>query len=249
MQRMKKVRLYQIIAEKIEALIDGGMYPPGSRLPAERELAAKFGVSRVAVREAEIALQAVGRIEIKVGSGAYVLEDGEHETALPEVSAFELTEARRLFESEAAALAAAQINDETLAELDGHLQIMATADPHDEAGELADQHFHRTIAKASGNAAVTHVIDTLWSLRTEVEPVKVAYESVCSKDIGAREKEHSDILDALRARDPAAARTAMRRHFTRLLESMLDLSEERALAEVHRQSSESRQRYLKSATL
>lgn len=246
---MTKGRLYQSIADKIEGLIDEGLYPPGSRLPAERELAEKFGVSRVAVREAEIALQAVGRIEIKVGSGAYVLEDGGRRDALPEVSAFELTEARRLFESEAAALAAAQIDDETLVELAGYLRIMAKAEPHDEAGELADQDFHRTIAKASGNAAVTYVIEMLWRLRTEVEPVKAAYESVCSKDIEAREKEHQDILDALRARDPAAARTAMRRHFTRLLESMLDVTEELALAELHRQATESRQRYLETATL
>ena len=62
---MTDERLYHSIAKKIEALIDSGSYPTGSRLPAERELAEKFGVSRVAVREAEIALQAVGRIEIK----------------------------------------------------------------------------------------------------------------------------------------------------------------------------------------
>jgi DNA-binding GntR family transcriptional regulator len=89
----------------------------------------------------------------------------------------------------------------------------------------------------------------MWKLRTEIEPVKAAYDSVCSEDFGARAKEHSDILDALRAHDPSAARLAMRRHFTRLLESMLDVSEERAFEELRRQATESRQRYLKSATL
>lgn len=247
---MTDERLYHSIANKIEALIDSGSYPTGSRLPAERELAEKFGVSRVAIREAEIALQAVGRIKIKTGSGAYVLDSqSKPENQLPDVSAFELTEARALFEAEAAALAAAQIDDATLAELDRYIQIMATTGPHDEAGELADRDFHRTVASASGNAAITHVIETMWKLRTELEPVKAVYDSVCSEELGARAKEHSDILDALRAHDPAAARIAMRKHFTRLLESMLDVTEERALEELRRQATESRQRYLKSATL
>jgi DNA-binding FadR family transcriptional regulator len=95
---MTDERLYQSIAGKIEGLIDSGKYPAGSRLPAERELAERFGVSRVAVREAQIALQAVGRIKIKTGSGAYVLDaQANSKGKLPNVSAFELTEARALF--------------------------------------------------------------------------------------------------------------------------------------------------------
>jgi GntR family hexuronate regulon transcriptional repressor len=247
---MTDERLYLSIADKIEKLIASGKYPPGSRLPAERQLAETFGVSRVAIREAEIALQAVGRIRIKTGSGVYVLESqATYDHPLPNVSAFELTEARALFEAEAAALAAAQIDDATLAQLDQYIEIMAKTGPKDEAGELADRDFHRTVANASGNAAITHVIETMWKLRTEVEPVKAVYESVCSEDVGARAAEHTQILDALRAHDPSAARVAMRQHFTRLLEAMLDVTEERALEELRRKATESRQRYMKSATL
>ncbi len=247
---MSDERLYQLIASKIEALIDSGKYPVGSRLPPERELAEKFGVSRVAVREAQIALQAVGRIKIKTGSGAYVVDartDGK--SKLPNVSAFELTEARALFEAEAAALAAVQIDEATLNQLERYIEIMANTSPDDKAGELADKNFHRAIANASGNAAITYVIETLWSLRTDLEPVKAVYDSVCGADFGARAAEHTAILDALRARDPGAARVAMRMHFKRLLESMLDVTEERALEELRKQASKSRQRYLKSATL
>ncbi len=247
---MKDQRLYQSVASKIEALIDSGRYPVGTRLPAERELAEMFGVSRVAVREAEIALQAVGRINIKVGSGAYVLDNPNNaQDALPDVTAFELTEARSLFEAEAAALAAAHMDDQTLAELDRHLKTMAASGPHDEEGEVADRDFHRTIANATGNAAIAHVIETLWTLRTDVEPVKAVYDSVCAEDVGARANEHSEIFEALRSRDPAAARTAMRQHFTRLLGSMLDVTEERALEELRRQATESRRRYLSSTAL
>jgi len=62
-------RLYHTVANQLLEMIDSGVFPPGSRLPGERELAKRFGVSRVSVREAEIALQAQGRVEIKVGSG------------------------------------------------------------------------------------------------------------------------------------------------------------------------------------
>ncbi len=247
---MTKERLYQTIAREIQTLIDSGSYPIGSRLPAERELAERFGVSRVAVREAQIALQAVGRIEIKSGSGAYVRDfQRDALSQLPDVSAFELTEARALFEAEAAALAAAQIDEDTLAKLDHYIEVMATTSPHDKAGEIADRDFHKTVASASGNAAITHVIETMWKLRTELEPVKAVYDSVCSEDFGARAQEHSEILDALRTRDPAAARIAMRQHFTRLLSSMLDATEERELEELRRKATESRRRYLRSASL
>lgn len=247
---MKDGRLYETIAAKITKMIDDGKFPPGSRLPAERELAEEFGVSRVAIREAEIALQALGRIRIKTGSGAYVLEarPDDHDT-LPDVTAFELTEARALFESEAAALAAARIDDRTLEELDRHVETMASTRGGDEDGEAADRDFHRAIARASGNSAITHVIETMWKLRDEVESVKAVYESVCSENMGARADEHSEILEALRARDPAAARVAMRNHFARLLKAMLDVSEQRAFEELRRKSTESRERYLNSASI
>ena len=123
---MGEKRLYHTVANKILELIDSGVFPPGSRLPGERDLAEKFGVSRVAVREAEIALQAQGRLEIKVGSGAYVL-DGKSSavTGFPKVGPFELTEARALFEAESAALAAPIITDEAIAELEGYIEIMS----------------------------------------------------------------------------------------------------------------------------
>ena len=71
-EEMSSKRLFQAVAEQITALIDEGAYPPGTRLPGERELATKLGVSRVTIREAEIALQALGRLEVKTGSGVYV---------------------------------------------------------------------------------------------------------------------------------------------------------------------------------
>src|SRR5215475_9393917 len=67
-------RLYRQIADQLRQLIDDGEYPVGSRLPTERELAEKLGVSRPTVREALVALEVEGRLRIKVGSGIYVIE-------------------------------------------------------------------------------------------------------------------------------------------------------------------------------
>ena len=114
---MSEKRLFHSVAAQIGELIDQGTFPPGTRLPGERELAERFGVSRVTIREAEIALQAIGRIEIKTGSGVYVCpEQPRNNGVLPGVSAFEVTEARLLIESEGAALAAKAISDDELAE-------------------------------------------------------------------------------------------------------------------------------------
>lgn len=244
---MSDRRLFHSVADQITNLINKGVFPPGTRLPGERELAERFSVSRVTVREAEIALQAIGRIEIKMGSGVYVCEkQPDTGNAMPEVSAFELTEARSLFESEAAALAASKISDETLVKLESLVEQMAGGQNRDETTD-ADQVFHLTIAEASNNRAVLHTIKQLWKMRNELPEVRSVYESVCSKDANHRVDEHREVLEALKSRDPVAARQAMRRHFYRLIESMLDATEKLELEELQRRVSESRERFLSSS--
>lgn len=244
---MKDKRLYHSVADKVKQLIHEGKYPPGSRLPGERELAEQFGVSRVTIREAEIALQALGYVTIKTGSGVYVsdLKD-KNGRELPTVSAFELTEARLMFESEAAALAASQISDDALDQLDQLVKGMHYGNPElEDTAQEADRQFHLTIAEASGNRAVQFVIETLWQIRNELPDVKSVHAAICEvEDVKDRYHEHAAVLDALRARDPAAARGAMREHFSRLLESMIDVTEEKAVEELRKKAKESRMRYL-----
>ena len=243
-------RLYHSVADQILQMIKDGAFPPGSRLPGERELAERFDVSRVTIREAEIALQALGHLSIKTGSGVYVLDRSSRENgSLPAVSAFELTEARLMFESEAAALAARQISDTSLATLDELIGRMSSTDPADEEdSQSADREFHLEIATASGNAAVQYVIETLWKMRTQIPAIRQVHADICAEeDAGDRGSEHAEILKALKDRDPDAARSAMQDHFRRLLGSMIDVTEEQALQELRNQASQSRERYLKSA--
>lgn len=245
---MTAKRLYQSIARQIAELIDEGAFPPGSRLPGERELAEKFDVSRVTIREAEIALQAIGRLEIKTGSGVYVSEGApQSEEALPNASAFEVTEARMLIESEAAALAAHNITDEQIDQLEQLVDRMSVGDKED--ADEADELFHETIATASNNAAILHSVKQLWRMRESLPQVKATYEAVCDHDADMRTDEHRNVFLALRARDSGAARLAMREHFQRLIETMLDKTEQQALAEVQQRASESRERFLAASKL
>ncbi len=245
---MSSKRLFQSVAERIAGLIDEGAFPPGSRLPGERELAERLGVSRVTIREAEIALQAIGRLQIKTGSGVYVTDDKSAQNdALPTASAFEVTEARLLIESEAAALAAHNITEEGVSRLAELIEQMRTGD-HDEANE-ADELFHRTIAEASNNAALVHTIKTLWRMREDLPEVKATYEAVCIADTESRTAEHRAVFDAIKSGDAAGARAAMREHFRRLINAMLDATERMALEEVQQRASRSRERFLAASQM
>jgi GntR family transcriptional repressor for pyruvate dehydrogenase complex len=242
---MSETRPYQSVALQIRALIESGEYPPGSRLPGERDLAQRFGVSRVTIREAEIALEAQGWLSIRTGSGVYVLArpvDGLD--SLPKVTAFELTTARSVIEAEAAALAATHITDAQIAELEKLIQTMSRNDASEDPGEDADQQFHLAIARISGNPVIEFCVRLLWRMRNELPEVKRVYSKVCTHDHAARADEHEAIVDALRRRDPAGARTAMRDHFHRLFEAMLQATETEALTELKRKTEQDRQRFL-----
>src|SRR4029453_16535286 len=109
LQAVDNRRLYRQIADQIAALIEKGEYGKGERLPPERDLARHLGVSRPSVREALIALEVEGYVDVRVGSGVYVVgprASGDF-TALPADSGpFELIKARWLIEAECASLAA-----------------------------------------------------------------------------------------------------------------------------------------------
>ena len=114
LQTIEPRRLYRQIAEQLRGLIGSGEYPVGSRLPPERDLALQLGVSRPSVREALIALEVEGLVEVRMGSGIYVIARRAGATAArvePELSPFEIIRARQLIECELAALAAAQQED------------------------------------------------------------------------------------------------------------------------------------------
>lgn len=238
---MKSRRMFWQIADKIESLIVSGMYPPGSRLPPERELAETFDVSRPTIREAIIALEVMRLVEVKTSSGVYVLEkqlDKEQKTE-SDISAFELTQARALVEGEAAALAATSISEEELDALDKTLQAMGSGIEADKA----DRDFHVIISKATRNKAILLAVSKYWELRDTQPQIKMAYSGVCSLSDKDRLEEHNAIYQALKDRNSQAARTAMHAHFNRLINALFEVSEAKALEEVRKSTSQTRNLY------
>ena len=236
---MQSRRLFWNIVEKVEALIDSGQHPPGSRLPPERVLAEQFNVSRPTVREAIIALEVRGRVEVKTSSGVYVIDKPEDTSRKIEVSAFELTQARALVEGEAAALAASSITQDELERLHQSLLDMENGDNP----EQADREFHSIISTATRNNAILYAVQNFWHLREHDKSIKDAYSNVCSSNNNKRLDEHRDIYNALKAGDSQAARLAMHEHFNRLINALFDASEAKALEEIKRKSSETRGLY------
>src|SRR5678816_1290653 len=150
-------RLYRQIADQIAALIEKGEYGAGERLPPERDLAKQLGVSRPSVREALIALEVEGYVEVRGGSGVYVsgpraeVEAGELST---DSGPFELIRARWLIEAECAALAA---KSATKAQVRAMEEALDQMDAEREKGVMpleADRLFHLRIAEGSGNSAL-----------------------------------------------------------------------------------------------
>lgn len=240
-------RLYQDLARGLLEELALGLYPVGARLPAERELALKFNVSRPTVREAMIALEVQGLVEVRVGSGAYVRRlPGKEDLPGFNISAFELTEARLLFEGEAAALAATQISDEELDEIELLVAEIARENNDPKGTETADRAFHLAIAKATRNGAIHDAIERLWELRQTSPEAVLLHEKARTANIKPVVDEHTAVLDALRAHDPAAARAAMRSHLSKVIDSLLFATEERQIAEARKTAQAKRDRYAKA---
>lgn len=241
-------KLYQTIAEKIAQSIREGRFPPGSRLPSERDLADEYQVSRPTIREAMIALEIREMVEPRHGSGIYVTQSAEASGKQPEldVGAFELIEARILFEGEAAALAAATVTSDQLAELERLLGEMAD-EPAGRAAFDADRQFHLLIAEATGNSLVRSVIEMLWDVR-EGSPLCVNMFARAQREgVTPRADEHRLIFEALRKGDPQAARDTMRAHLSRVTQDLLEATRLDLLQRAQAEAEEQRNRIAKRA--
>ncbi|MFD1217094.1 MULTISPECIES: FadR/GntR family transcriptional regulator [Microbulbifer] len=242
---MQGARLYQQVAEKLAAAIAAGDYPAGTRLPAERKLAERFDVSRPTVREAIIALELAGCVEVKGGSGVYVTdsEAGGFSASETDIGAFEILQARIMFESEAAGLAAREMTDQEVQELEEILQEMVTENATDSSAEVADEKFHLHIARGTHNDAVVSVCEHLWKLRNSSSVSARILEKVRQVGSKPRIEEHQVILQAIKKRDSEAARNAMRDHLQRVVQQLLDATEAEALEAARREVSAARQRF------
>lgn len=237
-------RLYEQVARELAARIADGSYPIGRRLPAERELAQMHAVSRPTVREAILALELDGMVDVRTGSGVYVLarEPRGGKAGATDVGPFELLEARHAFESEACALAAPHITDATLEELDALVcEMDAAADV--ERAEDADRRFHLAIAAATHNSVVVATVLSLWDARARSPQYRLLSAKAHAAGVAPRSDEHRDIIAALRSRQPEAARRAMRQHLARVLDSILAATEVQEVERARAKVAAARERY------
>jgi GntR family transcriptional regulator, uxu operon transcriptional repressor len=217
LQLVEPRRLYRQIADQIAGLIAAGEFPPGSRLPAERELAAKLGVSRASVREAIISLEIGGLVEVRVGTGIFVTAkqrpDADRDAG---PGPFELLNARKLVEGEIAALAAAGATQDDIDALQQSVERMATHVDDFAIREDSDREFHLRLAKATANGSLELVVEGLWNQRAELwgrmqqhfHTTDLAEQTI---------RDHAAIVRAVAAHDSSGARVAMHRHLSRVI--------------------------------
>ena len=218
-------RLYRQVADQMRMLIERGEFAPGSRLPAERELAERLAVSRPTVREALIVLEVEGFVHIRMGSGVYVAalsppiapkSAGEAE------GPFELLRARAVVECAIAEEAAGMARPDDIAGLDDILARMAVS-LEDRGQALAlDREFHVAVAGIIGNGTLNRFVCNIHDLRLTPYFEKLASYFENPLTWRAAMEEHRAVRDAIAAADPQAARAAMRVHLDR---SQLRLSE------------------------
>lgn len=210
-------RLYRVIASRIEQMIHAERIGPGERLPSERDLASKLGVSRASLREALLALELGGVVDVLGGSGIYVsaAPAGGNDLAEAGPGPFEVLSARRLIEAEVAAMAARMATDADVAAIEHAVEEMERQHADRSSNEQADRNFHLAIARATGNSAMVGVVGCLWDQRGSLwQRLKEHFQT---EELRRNTLvDHRRIAEAIAARDPAAAKHAMRAHLERV---------------------------------
>jgi DNA-binding FadR family transcriptional regulator len=209
-------RLYRQISDQLRKLIVDGEFPVGSRLPSERDLSVQLGVSRPSLREALIALEVEGYIEVHMGSGIYVCPpspapEGEIDLSTQE-GPLELIRARAMLEGEVAYAAAKNGKKAQIDAIEEAFQQMIDNTSVGANPLEADRLFHIRVAEATGNSVLVGLVTQLFDARlgplfdrlhSHFDTIEVWNDAI---------EEHSRVMKALRARDPEMARQAMRRH-------------------------------------
>jgi DNA-binding FadR family transcriptional regulator len=206
-------RLYLQIADQVRSLITAGEFPPGSRLPAERELAKRFGVSRPSLREALIALEVEGHVDVRPGAGIMVTTPaGGMADCCADEGPLEVLRARSLIEGAIAAEAARGMKSKDIEALEQILLTMEREVVDKPARLAADRQFHQSIASKLGNKALVRLVTGLFDQGYSPLGRQFSIHFDNAKTWAAVLAEHRKITIALATRDPEKARQAMRDH-------------------------------------
>jgi len=219
-------RLYRQIADQIASLIRNQELKPGDRLPPERELAQRLGVSRPSVREAMIALELAGFVEVRTGSGAYVRSPRQADRPpqfndAAEPGPFEWIQARKLVEGEIAAAAARMISDDQIAGLREAVWLMEEENARGSMAELGDRQFHLGIAEATRNSVLISIEEALWDRCRGPLWMQINRIGLTQRYRALWVRDHVAILDCFSQHDARRARVAMHRHLAHVKHILL----------------------------
>lgn len=221
---VKVQRLYRQISELLIQKFKDGEFKPGTALPAERDLAEQLGVSRSSVREALIALEIAGWVNIKTGHGVFICDPSpESQVDAPPASASvgELLNARELIEGETARLAAEHASDEQLQRMRELMEAMEQRELPEPQFLGFDEQFHLLVAEMADNSLYTQFVKQLWDSQGQGQ--FVGFEDHYGNDRPeVWNVDHRAISAAILARDAAAARAAMQQHIRHIYANFFD---------------------------
>jgi GntR family transcriptional repressor for pyruvate dehydrogenase complex len=206
-------RLYEQVVGRLREYVRSAGLHAGGRLPAERELAERLGVSRTSVRQAIVALEVQGLIEVRHGDGTYLLRDHldteplqamiERKRLLPDV-----LDARDAVETKLAELAAGRRQETDLLALDDAIAVMRTAVASGDLATAEDERFHRAVVAAARSPLLAEFMASIAAAVAESRRESLRQPGRPPQSL----RQHEEIAAAIRAGDPAAAAAAMHRH-------------------------------------
>jgi DNA-binding FadR family transcriptional regulator len=221
---------YALVIDQIIDLIKQGSFKKGDRLPPERIMAKKLGVSRPSVREAYSALEIAGILESRVGSGTYVqserindfFEKKINDIATKEESPYEIISLRKIIEPEIVALAAKNAKPENISEIESILRKMKSQIKEGQSYTLdTDRMFHIAVAKASGNSVLLHTLQFILDLTEEDLWKKIREQIIKTPEHSIKDIDyHEKVFNCIKNKDIKNARVIMKKHFTAILKEI-----------------------------
>ncbi|WP_312061696.1 FadR/GntR family transcriptional regulator [Pantoea septica] len=221
---LKTERLYRQIANAIVESIQRGEFAPGAALPPERELAKQLGVSRSSVREALIALEMTGWVDIRTGNGVFAMQplpSASTPAAEADYSLEDLLQARLAFEGMLAEMAARNGSPVQREQLRLLADTLLRYRANDAEFLEQDKGFHLLIGEMSGNEVLREMMEFLWNKRDSARFRRLERHFADNAFTDEMNRDHQQIAAAICAGDAAAARAAMESHLAQVKQRLL----------------------------
>lgn len=229
LKALQQKRIYQQVAEQLADLIRSGEFSVEERLPPERDLAKSLGISRNVVREALLALEIAGYVDIRVGVGTFVVSNSARPARTGSFVSFDagasptdILVARKAIEGEVAALAAKEASDTEIASIRGVLEDIKKSGgaPSEQVDYPRD--FHQQLAEATHNPVLISIVQQLWDMTRGALFENIRHHTRMQESHRRRQLYRQQLLKCLEVRDAEGARAAMHAHLDEVRSCIFD---------------------------